>query len=269
MVTPSIEITTKIGCPVNCKFCAQDKLIKEYSKRSSEYMLSMETFRQCLSKIPKNVRIDFSGFCEPFANPGCVDMIVYAHQQGYQMFLYSTLVGLNIEDIEKLKGVHFPTVCVHLADNEGNSNFVVDDNYISVLKCFVGNVQCGYHCHGSVHNMVRGIVGEAVTKQVSITEGKLNSKAGSVSKKEYYYKHNKIMCGSSELEFNKNVLLPNGDVALCCMDYKMEWILGNLLKQDYNSLYNTGMTRQLAFNCLSDCADFICRKCVNTVDIEQ
>ena len=263
MVTPSIEITTKIGCPVNCKFCAQDKLVKRYSKYSSEYMMSLEIFKQCLDKIPKNVRIDFSGLCEPFANPKCIDMILYTSQQGYQMFLYSTLVGLNIEDIKKLRNIHFPTVCVHLADNEGNSNFVVDDNYISVLKDFVRNIQCGYHCHGSVHNMIRGIVGEAA-EQVSITEDKLDSKAGSVSGKVYDYKYNRIMCNSSELEFNKNVLLPNGDVVLCCMDYKMEWVLGNLLRQNYDSLYNTKITNQLVFNCLNDCDDFICRKCTNS-----
>lgn len=269
MFIPSIEITTRIGCILNCKYCPQSTLIREYSKYSNENMMSFQTFRYCLDKIPKNVRIDFSGMCEPFTNPECVDMILYAHQQGYEMFLYSTLVGLKLQDIEKLKGIYFPTICIHLADNEHNSHFVVNDNYIEVLQEFIKNFHCGYHCHGTVHNLIRNIVGEESAKQVSISETSLNSKAGSVEGKPYDYKYGEISCNSSGLEFNKNILLPNGDIILCCMDYKMEWILGNLLKDDYDNLYNTKTIEQLRLNCLNNCDNFVCRKCINSSNIQS
>ena len=33
-----------------------------------------------------------------------------------------------------------------------------------------------------------------------------------------------------------NITLPNGDVSLCCMDYGLEHIIGNLLEQDYEDV---------------------------------
>ena len=38
-------------------------------------------------------------------------------------------------------------------------------------------------------------------------------------------------------ELNENVLLPNADVILCCMDFKLKHVLGNLLDSDYTSLF--------------------------------
>jgi hypothetical protein len=33
-----------------------------------------------------------------------------------------------------------------------------------------------------------------------------------------------------------NVLIPSGDVSLCCMDYNLEEIIGNLFEQEYNEI---------------------------------
>lgn len=48
----TIEITTKIGCQVNCRNCPQEKLIKAYIQRSSVLEMSMETLTSCLETIP-------------------------------------------------------------------------------------------------------------------------------------------------------------------------------------------------------------------------
>ena len=40
-------------------------------------------------------------------------------------------------------------------------------------------------------------------------------------------------------KFKQSVLLPNGDVLLCCMDYGMKHVLGNLLKSEYTSLFRS------------------------------
>src|SRR5207247_553993 len=37
--------------------------------------------------------------------------------------------------------------------------------------------------------------------------------------------------------YDHNVLLPNGDVVLCCMDYSLKHRLGNLLQQSYEDLF--------------------------------
>src|SRR5262249_22975036 len=39
--------------------------------------------------------------------------------------------------------------------------------------------------------------------------------------------------------YDRNVLLPNGDVVLCCMDYALKHVIGNLLTGDYESLFRS------------------------------
>ena len=37
--------------------------------------------------------------------------------------------------------------------------------------------------------------------------------------------------------YDQNVVLPNGDVLLCCMDYAMKHRIGNLIEGDYFSMF--------------------------------
>ena len=40
--------------------------------------------------------------------------------------------------------------------------------------------------------------------------------------------------------YDQNVILPNGDVVLCCMDYSLKHKIGNLLEQDYYEMFASG-----------------------------
>jgi hypothetical protein len=45
-----------------------------------------------------------------------------------------------------------------------------------------------------------------------------------------------VYCGKN---LNENVLLPNGDVVICCNDYGLEHRMGNLLENSYDSLFTS------------------------------
>ena len=70
---PSMEITTVIGCRVQCDFCPQSLLMNRYEKKNDveeitwgkPIVMSFEAFKICVDKLPLDVRIDFSGFAEP------------------------------------------------------------------------------------------------------------------------------------------------------------------------------------------------------------
>ena len=81
--SPMIEITTKLGCAVNCKFCPQELYIREYLKTGNgDRVLSLENFKICIDKLPGNTFVEFAGFTEPFFNEQCVEMIQYARKKG-------------------------------------------------------------------------------------------------------------------------------------------------------------------------------------------
>jgi radical SAM superfamily enzyme YgiQ (UPF0313 family) len=61
---PTLEITTKLGCSLACRFCPQDRLVKSYPTGAVRLM-SLDEFRVVADKLPPRVRIDFSGMAEP------------------------------------------------------------------------------------------------------------------------------------------------------------------------------------------------------------
>ena len=61
---PVLEITSRMGCSIDCTYCPQKLLLKEYFKDNEEreVFLSLETFEKCVSNTPKDCVITFSGF---------------------------------------------------------------------------------------------------------------------------------------------------------------------------------------------------------------
>ena len=133
----TLEITTHIGCPMNCLDCPQEILRSRYQGKRD---LDLEDFKKIIDKVPTLVRIDFSGMCEPFANKRCAEMILYAYQRGHRLALYTTLQGAKMSDYEALKDVRYEVVTIHLPDRDGRGHFNITDEYLEVLSKWVGYV---------------------------------------------------------------------------------------------------------------------------------
>ena len=67
---------------------------------SKNNYLSLETFKACIDKIPTHIRVDFSGMAEPWLNKNCSNMVLYAAQRGHKLVVYTTLVGMTVDDFE-------------------------------------------------------------------------------------------------------------------------------------------------------------------------
>lgn len=76
------------------------------------------------------------------------------------------------------------------------------------------------------------------------------------------YESGAIACSLCGQELNRNVLLPDGTVLLCCMDYGMKHILGNLREQSYDEIMNGGEMQRIK-KCMNDELkdDILCRSC--------
>ena len=116
----AIEVTTKIGCSNVCEYCPQSTLIKRYRERighDKDTMMTLDTFKKCISTMPTDIGLNFTGYVEPYLNPECTDMIIHAFDKGHELLLNTTLVGMTIENWDRLikHGVVFQHgVHVHL-----------------------------------------------------------------------------------------------------------------------------------------------------------
>lgn len=271
----TLEITTVIGCELACTFCPQSTLTKAYK---GEKKLSLDSYKNFLNKIPKHVIIHFSGMAEPFLNNEAPEMIVYTLEKGYKIALYSTLQGLSIEKskylIENL--IKFISqvdiICLHLPDENMNMRGWKDNSvYYEVLKDFLifKDIMPKWHFlvmtmsdNDEIHPKVKPFVQNVDFKFEPI------SRAGTINEAP---KHNFALACKSTLFYDHNVLLPNGDVVLCCMDYGLKHILGNLNKYTYYELFQINTINKLRIENMKPefSEESICKKCENVCNSEK
>lgn len=269
-----LEITTTIGCRMACTYCPQKLLGKEYTSIERPLRMTLDTFRRCLEKIPSSVRIDFSGMSEPWQNPACTDMVLYAAERGHTLAVYSTLVGMTLEDVERIQHLPFEGFVIHLPDEHQNTKVPITPEYLAVFEKVVAlfgapdrHRVVGGSCHGPIHPAAKERLPEnyfdpATSQGVNF---RMIDRAGLLSHKELVHKRTTgpVMCKLCRKQLNHNVLLPDGSVVLCCMDYGLEYVLGNLLESDYLSLFDGPRYREIQDGLRAPDSNLRCRQCHN------
>jgi radical SAM protein with 4Fe4S-binding SPASM domain len=281
--TANLEITTVIGCPVMCSFCPQTSLIKNFKLQNdlnyNNKTLSFEKYKQILDKVPTWVDIHFSGMSEPYASKDCSKMIRYTIDKGHKICVYSTLVGANKEDLDLLSTISFDNkykLVIHLPDDEQNFKAKVTDVYIENLKYFLNKEEIQQKIiQGSIDFMSMSRRGLTDPKISNIIPKKLATfiaitRAGNLSNDDEKFegkviskrKNGKLVCTAAPF-LNHNVLLPNGDIVLCCMDYSIQHKIGNLLQQSYESLFESDEIKQIFDKLKNDdnTNSLLCRNC--------
>jgi len=250
-----LEVTTKIGCKPNmCEYCPQERLMEAYAKGCGDTYFSLEDFKRCIESVPPEVDIHFTGYVEPFMNPKCDDMMIYAYNKGHKIQTNTTLMGMRKENFDKISQLKFKDFKIHLPSGSlrekiGTSAksekindvcYSLSEKWLDLLDYVLLKdtpFQKDLHCHGSLHPQWWA------TTRLSFLSGRvkvannIHSRAKNVGSLDHErVEENKTKhynwrgrCG----RIYCNVLIPNGDLQLCCNDYGLEAKVGNLLEQTY------------------------------------
>ena len=275
---PVMELTTMIGCPLMCTFCPQENLRDNYGK-DTKYMTQTD-YTKMLVKLPKDTRIDFSGMSEPWANPECTAMLEETLWMGYSVAIYTTLYGMtDPERVRKVLEDHpnqVEVIMLHLPDANGNMKGWKNGEEWQRAAAIMSHtkVPCGVGAmtmdkNGIVHPELQGFVGKLPgwvghTRADSLNAEQVVGQPISLTPMNTF----SLTCKSTPF-YDRNVLLPNGDVVLCCMDYNLKHIIGNLLEQTYEEIMNGEKLAQIIewneedkFNKCS-----ICKSCENVTEL--
>jgi len=274
-VRPVLEITPKMGCSVQCRYCPQEKLISKYyegNKDRTTYM-TFQKFKECIDKTPNDLILEFAGFVEPFLNEECVEMIQYAHENGRDITLFTTLVGLTKDKFDRIRNIPFKEVILHTPDEEEYAKIPMTRKYFEMLdmvleakkpngKPFVDGANCQSVPHHKVLEHTSGKL--KIYCELTDRAGNLDSSDNLASN----HLEKRITCERA-IDFNHNILLPDGSVVLCCMDFGMQHVLGNLLDQSYEEIMTSEETRYIK-RCINFDFDkpVLCRQCNSAVDME-
>lgn len=219
-----LEITTKIGCDNMCGYCPQTVLLDSYN---GEQFLTLQNFKRILDNCNKDVQICFAGFSEPALAMRAGEMMLMALNNGYEVSLYTTLRTVSFTEHLRFAEQPFKSVCFHKCTNV--------DSYI-------------YECNKNIFlkNVQSKEFTESTVKDVWSRAGNLFDRTEQLGK---------FRCETNI--FDHNVVLPNGNVYLCCMDYGLKHCLGNIFETNFDDL-DRQTIRDLANQ---EQSEIICRKC--------
>jgi radical SAM protein with 4Fe4S-binding SPASM domain len=279
MSRATLEITTMIGCPLMCTYCPQDNLRDAYGTTDDKYM-TFETFKTAVDKLPWDCRIDFSGMAEPWVNPDCTQMLEYALKQGFSVAVYTTLYNWDrattdsVADLMSEYANQFEVFSVHFPDAAGNMRgwkYNTDWDYALYVTNSIATT-FNIKFEGMTMSNRGQVHPDLAHHGVSLYNWSGHDRAGTLNKEQvkeqpiaFITEHTKpVVCGKAEL-YNQNVLLPNGDVVLCCMDYDTKHILGNLNTQSYEDLFMGEEMQRIRMENAKPCysKDSLCKSCTD------
>lgn len=269
----ALELSLTIGCRLDCLYCPQKLLLSKYysNDKNRKRELCFEDFKIALDKVQAGATISFCGMSEPFHNKSCADMICYAYEKGYKISLLTTLVGMTKEDFNKIKDVKFDSFVLHIPDAEGHSHFEITDEYLEVLLLVNEQIDIDYYsCHGTVSPMVENMLNKEKYAGIS-----LGDRAGNLDLKKNIKKGNIkqgiIACyHGSEAQIGgwTPVMFPDGSLVLCCQDYGMKHVLGNLITQSWSEICEGEEYRKFEEGLKDETIDILCRNCSDARPID-
>lgn len=266
MTKKQMEVTTVIGCSNNCAYCPQKKLIAAYSARGGPRVMSFDVFKECVNELPKDVIIMFSGMAEPFLNPACIEMVEYACRGGWRVSIFTTTVGMRSDTFSRLRELELLDFVVHLPSTSKDMAIDISSVYLKRIEESRDIFNVKYVYFGELEPVLAGIVSGK-----NVVRGRATSRADNldlsgldyVQVREGFRDRAPSMCGSCGDELKQNILMPNGDVILCCMDYGMKHVLGNLLTQSYESLFEGMEYRGVVAGLACSSENILCANCAN------
>jgi Iron-sulfur cluster-binding domain len=237
---PQLEITTSARCSVDCRlFCPQNTVFKSAYEPSTKF-LSLPDFKLAIRTVPKDVWIAFAGFSEPFMNHEAIDMMEYARSEGHKLTLFSTLVGLTKEGIERIRNANPEVFVLHTPDNRGIAHIPDTDNYRELLSLAFRRLN---------------VTGTSIMS----SNFESNERAGNCEKVKPRHVRGPIMC--RKLDHPEFVMLPDLRVVGCCMAWSLEWVVGSLRLQTFQEIIDGAEYQRVRRNRLALDGDTICRRC--------
>ena len=151
------------------------------------------------------------------------------------------------EDVKLIGNIPFHVFFIHFADSANHAKIAVNTHYLRIVeKLLSSNIQ-------NFQGMAMGKLHPKIEELLEKMEysDKMISRCGTVENIQAIPKKTGPLSCYKATKYDltdrvdDNVLLPNGDVALCCMDYGLQNILGNLLKCNYDELFHTDAFKKI------------------------
>jgi hypothetical protein len=173
---------------------------------------------------------------------------------------------MKSDTFERLKKLEFLDFVVHLPSTSKDMAIQITPDYLDRIRESRDVFNVKYVHFGELEPVLAVIV-----KGKNVVRGRATSRAENLDLSGLDYLQTRdgfkerapSMCGSCGSELKQNILMPNGDVVLCCMDYGLKHVLGNLLSQSYESLFDGAEYRGVVAGLACSSGNILCATCAN------
>jgi hypothetical protein len=271
---PYISVTTIVGCRVACAYCPQSAFTRAYTAPGTEYRtMSFTDLTRYLGTVPCAVGIHFGGFSEAWLNPDCNRMLLYSHEKGHRITVHTTLVGMTPTTVSQIAQVPFRLFRVHLPD--GRMRLSVDRTYLDTLSALrhlrIRNVEYVRLVSdagdlGDMDERVHAAVGKGPLYTDRLSDRAGNIEGLGIERTER--KVGRIRCSfdPTTTRLDHNILLPNGDLVLCCSDWSLTCVVGSLARTSYQDIIeHSPVLAAIRRGLDDDSQDILCRRCALAV----
>ena len=247
-----LEVTLTGACNVLCSYCPQELYIKKFKeidqreKYTTKRGMTLGDWKKILENVNYTVNdIHFTGYTEPLQCEEWYEIVAYTLEKGYKVSINTTLIGATSSDVKKIIDMNIP-VRLHLTD----SNKKVDSSIYDQILDYK-NLQSIVYFSEKGKNIMQS--NTKMSKQLIRSRGGLieNSKDPSYI--------GPVHCVSTR--FLSNVVLPNGDVSVCCSDFGLKNILGNLKEDSLKKIHSSRKLKEFVIDMETSGSNSICKKC--------
>lgn len=256
------SIAVGLGCKVSCAYCPQDRFVPAYKALGGPTELTPELLRKYLRTVPRDQVLVWSGFSEVFLNPHFPDMIRECHADGWTMRLDSTLLGCTIESAKLVASIPWLYIKIHVPSRGDKMRVPMTPEYLEVLRIASSSdrEKC-YVYFGEMYPEIQAIIDAAPGKKTYYT--KLHTRAGNLELVQLEKPKRQMGTIRECLWFSRAHLLPNGACCLCCEDWGLQHIVGDLNFQSYEDIFKTPEFAELRSRHQDDSKPLLCRTCTS------
>ena len=173
-------------------------------------------------------------------------------------------------DMDEILDLPFQFVGLHVADEHNYARITVTNDYFKMVDRVINSVKI------NGEPFINDISAQAspLPEIIDMCKGKyevlisLQDRAGNLTGSELAGRDHtltteKITCCFSGPKLNNHVVLPDGTLLLCNMDYGMKHVLGNLLTDTFDNIRKREEMKKVFAGIAGDqTVDLLCRKCL-------
>lgn len=259
---PKLEISVTVGCGRMCTYCPQNLHVLKFREifGRADRALTLATIERMGTTIPADIFISWTGFSEPLDGIEFGPIVEYFFRSGNRQEISTTLFGAvaSIQYFICNLG-KFERIILHLPDDSGRMRGQINEQYLDNLSSLLEEgarlgclervtfVLAGSRFHSSVETVLKEAVAGRLIKrhQIKVMNVLLTRQSAvdphalgfsrwraeqSKKREGFHY------CAYGRV--NSGVLLPNGHVALCCMDYGLGGCRGSIHSSSISDLLN-------------------------------